>query len=165
MAHELFHSLTWERMAPERRESNALGARAAKSNVRIEQLADNFAAALLMPTASLNALVDPDRAKDADHLADIARQLRVSTDALGWRLRGLGRIDEATRLKLAATRRAESPTSETPKPFSTMFVKELHAALDRGRLTARKAASALGMTLGELADLFKTYELSDPFRS
>lgn len=46
-----------------------------------------------------------------------------------------------------------------------MFVKELHAALDRGRLTARKAASALGMTLGELADLFKTYELSDPFRS
>jgi Zn-dependent peptidase ImmA (M78 family)/DNA-binding XRE family transcriptional regulator len=162
LAHELFHSLTWERMKPEHRESNSTEAR--QRTKRVEQLADNFAAALLMPRASLDALIDPERQKDVKYLADVAVQLRVSVGALGWRLRSLGRIDEATREKLAKVRGAE-PAGELPRPFSESFVKQLHVALDKGRVTARKAARTLSLSLQDLAQLFETYELSDPFRS
>lgn len=162
LAHELFHSLTWERMTPQRLESNSSEAR--QRTKRVEQLADNFAAALLMPRACLDALIDPGRQKDVKHLADIAVQMRVSVGALGWRLRGLGRIDEATRVTLAKVRRAE-PAGELPKLFSESFVKQLHVALDKGRVTARKAAKTLGLPLQDLAQLFVTYELPDPFRS
>ena len=159
LAHEVFHTLTWERMPPAHYESKAN-----RSRRRVEQLADNFASALLMPKASLDALIDPARQKDAGHLADIAAQLLVSTEALGWRLRALGRIDEATREVLASARRPEL-IGETPKLFSSRFVKELHAALDRGRLTARKAAKTLGMSLADMSQLFVTYDLPDPVRS
>ncbi len=162
LAHELFHTLTWERMKPGHRESNSTEER--KRTHRVEQLADNFAAALLMPRTSLDALTDPTRQKDVNRLAEVAAQLRVSCDALGWRLRALGRIDESTREQLARIRRAE-PAGDTPKLFSVSFVKQLHNALDRGRLTARKAARALGLPLSELAQLFATYELHDPLRS
>jgi len=162
LAHELFHSLTWERIRPDHRESNSIEAR--KRTKRVEQLADNFAAALLMPKASLDALIDPERQKEVKHLADIAAQLRVSVVALGWRLRALGRIDEATREKLARVRRTESDGNQ-PKMFSETFVKQLHTALDKGRLTARKAAKALSLSLHELAQLFVVYELPDPFRA
>lgn len=162
LAHELFHSLTWERMKPEHRESNSSEAR--QGTKRVEQLADNFAAALLMPQSSLDALIYPERHKDVQHLAEVAAQLRVSVGALGWRLRALGRIDEATREKLARERRSE-PAAVLPKLFAETFVKQLHTALDKGRLTARKAAKALGLPLHELAQLFVVYGLSDPFTS
>src|SRR5271166_2228392 len=48
LAHELFHILTWEGMPPERLEDTAAVPRG-----RVEQLADNFASALLMPRAAL----------------------------------------------------------------------------------------------------------------
>ena len=117
-----------------------------------------------MPTSSLDALIDPERQKDVKHLADIASQLRVSVSAIGWRLRALGRIDDATREKLARVRRPE-PAGAQPKLFSQSFVKQLHTALDKGQLTARKAAKALGLSLHELAQLFVIYELPDPFSS
>lgn len=164
LAHELFHILTWERMAPEPRESNSLCDRSNAHSKRIEQLADNFASALLMPCSSLDALIDPERANDAVHLAEVAHQLRVSAEALGWRLKGLGRIDDTTRLELVRVGR-QPAAEELSKLFSLNFVKELHAALDRGRLTARKAAQMLGISLGDLASLFKAYDLHDPFKS
>jgi hypothetical protein len=114
--------------------------------------------------SSLDAFIDSERVKDAGHLADVAHQSCVSAEALGWRLKSLGRIDDATRLALGAVRR-QANAEEVPKPFSRSFVGELHAALDRGRLTARKAAQTLGMSLSDLASLFKAYELHDPFKS
>jgi Zn-dependent peptidase ImmA (M78 family)/transcriptional regulator with XRE-family HTH domain len=162
LAHELFHSLTWERMKPDHRESNSSEAR--QRTKRGEQLADNFATALLMPKTSLDALIYPARQKDVKHLADVAAQLRVSVGTLGWRLRALGRIDESTRKSLLCERRP-GPDDEMPKLFAETFVKQLHTALDKGRLTARKAAKALGLPLQELAQLFVAYNLSDPFKS
>lgn len=162
LAHELFHSLTWERMKPDHRESNSSEAR--KSTRRIEQLADNFAAALLMPTASLDAFIDPVHRTEAKHLADVAGRLQVSTDALGWRLRALKRIDETTREQLARTRNVES-AGDLPLLFSASFVKQLHVALEKGRLTARKAAKTLSMSLAEMSQLFVAYGLTDPLRS
>ena len=48
LAHELFHILTWDAMPPEHSEA----AQETDGN-RVEQLANNFAAAVLMPSASL----------------------------------------------------------------------------------------------------------------
>lgn len=162
LAHELFHSLTWERMPPEHRESNSSESR--QRSKRVEQLADNFAAALLMPKASLDEFLDPRRQTDLAHLAEVASRLRVSASALSWRLRAMGRIDEVTREKLARMLPAE-PTGDTPKLFAESFVNQLHTALDKGRLTARKASKALGLPLHELAQLFVEYELPDPFQA
>ena len=160
LAHEFFHTLTWEVMAPDHRESNSVEHR--KSAKRIEQLANSFAAALLMPTASLDAFIKPEMRGDVRHLAEVAARLHVSTEALGWRLVRLQRIDEKTRVALAKVRVARD-SADTPKPFSKSFVEMLHVALDKGWLSARKAAKALGMTLGELTQLFETHEMQPPF--
>lgn len=160
LAHEFFHSLTWEAMTPDRVESNSVEER--KGGKRIEQLANAFAAALLMPTASLDLFIEPENARDVKHLTKVAAKLRVSTEALSWRLFQLGRLDAKTRAALASVR-VVNDREDAPKPFSPKFVKMLHTALDRGWLSARKAAKAMGMTLGELTELFKTHEMPAPF--
>lgn len=160
LAHELFHSLTWERMRPDHRESNSVEAR--QRTRRTEQLADNFAAALLMPRVSLDALLGEGRSMDAAKLFEVANQLQVSATALGWRLRSLGRIDEATQLALSQYRRVDA-IEELPGLFSRSFVEQLHVALDKGRLSARKAAKTLGFSLHELTELFTAYRLPVPF--
>ena len=48
---------------------------------------------------------------------------------------------------------------QTPAPYSSIFVKRLHTALDKGLLTARKAAGLLNMSLDGLKELFKSYQL------
>lgn len=160
LAHELFHALTWDAMQPEHRESNSFEERGRTR--RIEQLANNFAAALLMPTTSLEQLIDKRRINDTDHLADIAAELRVSPIALAWRLYNMKWIDEGTRDALKQERQRPT-TSGPPKRLSVSFVTMLHAAIDKGRLSVRKAAKALGMTLPQLADLFAEHSLASPF--
>ncbi|MDQ2994802.1 MAG: XRE family transcriptional regulator, partial [Pseudomonadota bacterium] len=77
MAHELFHALTWNSMQPQSRESNSFVHRGKGKHRRNEQLADNFAAALLMPRISLNKLLDNTRINDINHLSEVAEQLKV----------------------------------------------------------------------------------------
>lgn len=160
LAHELFHALTWDAMQPDHRESNSIAERS--KNKRIEQLADNFAAALLMPRASLDKLIDVDRQDDIAHLREIAALLRVAPPALAWRLFNLKRIGEDSRRSLSQeTQRAS--VAGPPKRFSTTFVRMLHEALENGRLSARKTAKAMGLELGGLIELFAQHGLAAPF--
>jgi len=53
LANECFHLPTWERMQPEYREPVEGDYRGKGRHKRIERLADNFAAALLMPERAL----------------------------------------------------------------------------------------------------------------
>lgn len=160
LAHELFHALTWDAMEPDHRESNSFDARGRAK--RIEQLANNFAAALLMPTSSLEQLLDQRRINDTAHLADVAAELRVAPVALAWRLYNMKWIDEASRDALKLEHQRPS-TSGTPKRLSISFVTMLHSAIDKGQLSVRKAAKALGMTLPQMADLFTEHSLPVPF--
>lgn len=160
LAHELFHTLTWEAMRPEHRESNSIEDR--RGAHRIEQLANSFAAALLMPRTSIDELIDPARSRHIEHLAEVAVRLRVTSGALGWRLYNLNIIDGPTRSKLAQYKCSDSENS-TPLPFSTSFVTMLHMALDTGRLSARKAAKSIGISLSSLVALFAAYEMPAPF--
>ncbi len=160
LAHELFHALTWDFMEPEHRETNSLEDR--NKGKRIEQLADNFAAALLMPLESLKALIDPSRSEDAAHYAEVAARLQVTTQALGWRLFNLKWISDSTRAALSYER-PNRGSSTLPNRFSLGFAVMLHKAIDEGRLSARKAAKALGMNLTQLAALFPEHGLTVPF--
>lgn len=159
LAHELFHVLTWDVMEPSHRESNSYEDRS--RNVRIEQLADNFAAALLMPESSLKRLIKEPQRNNINDLLQIATKFKVSSTALAWRLFNLKWINENIRNKLIVERQGSSIMP--PKPFSEKFVKSLHAALDSGRLSARKAAKAMSMSLMELQGLFGEYSLAVPF--
>lgn len=160
LAHELFHALTWDAMRPEHRESNSFEERT--KGKRVEQLANSFAAALLMPRASLDKLIDQDLSNDIAHLCEVAALLRVAPVALAWRLFNLKLISDDTRQSLSQEKQRPS-VSGAPKRFSLSFVKMLHEALDNGRLSARKAAKAIGLGLGGLTELFGQYDLPAPF--
>jgi len=160
LAHELFHALTWQAMPPEHVECNETPG--AGKRPRIEQLADNFAAGLLMPRASLDQLIDPRTIGSVEHLAEVAAQLHVSPTALAWRLFNARRIGQAAcdELRNCAAREV---TASTPKRYSLSFVSMLHAAVEHGRLSARKAAKAMAMSLPQLAELFTEHSLPAPF--
>lgn len=160
IAHELFHALTWDKMTPERREDP--DAKPPARNRRIEQLADNFAAAVLMPKSSLTQLIDPARFDDAEHLSEVARELQVSTGALAYRLFNAKMIDEPTRSKLCVLKMVKAQT-EPPRLLCESFVTLLHDGIARGHVSARKAAKALSMTLEELASLMRDYDKTAPF--
>lgn len=160
LAHELFHALTWDAMRPDHRESNSFEARGRTK--RIEQLANNFAAALLMPTSSLEQLIDQRCLGESGHLADVAHELRVSPTALAWRLFNMKWIDKVTSQALLREHQRASTTG-TPKRLSLNFVTMLHTAIDKGRLSVRKAAKALGMSLPQMAELFIEHSLPVPF--
>jgi Zn-dependent peptidase ImmA (M78 family)/transcriptional regulator with XRE-family HTH domain len=160
LAHELFHALTWDAMKPDHRESNSIEER--NKGKRIEQLANNFAAALLMPRASLNKLIDGSRQGDIAHLCEVAALLRVAPVALAWRLFNLKLIGDDTRRALSQEKQRPS-VSGPPKRFSASFVRMLHEALENGRLSARKAAKVMGLGLGGLTELFAQYDLPAPF--
>jgi len=160
LAHELFHALTWDAIKPAHRESNSLDDRTREK--RVEQLANNFAAGLLMPRAALRQVLDRRRLDDVEHLAEAAARLRVAPAALAWRLFNLKLINDDTRRALMAEHQRTS-VGGVPKRLSPTFVQMLERAIDRGRLSARKAAKALDMNLSQLADLFREHGLPVPF--
>jgi Zn-dependent peptidase ImmA (M78 family)/DNA-binding XRE family transcriptional regulator len=160
VAHELFHALTWDAMKPDHRESNSQVARG--KTRRIEQLADNFASGLLMPSTSLDKLIDARAIGDISHLAEVAERLQVSPKALAWRLFNAKRIDEATRHRLCEETSRTIDTAK-PKRFSASFVGLVHAGIDHGHVSARKAAKTLGLTLADLAGLFEEHSKPSPF--
>jgi Zn-dependent peptidase ImmA (M78 family)/DNA-binding XRE family transcriptional regulator len=156
LAHELFHVLTWETMPPDRIEDSE---RLGKS--RVEQLADNFAAAVLMPRAALarfGAWDAGDAVALADRLNAAADALAVTSQALKWRLVATGALHKA---KAAAVDDARlrhngrgAPQPDLPPLFSRPFAERVAGAIDNGRLSARRAAGILGLTVDDLGDVF-----------
>jgi Zn-dependent peptidase ImmA (M78 family)/DNA-binding XRE family transcriptional regulator len=155
LAHELFHALTWETLKPEHREMPV------QSNTarRVERLADNFAAALLMPRASIEKHFDNGRATDIGHLSALASLFKVSPEALSWRLLNLKLISSETQKRLS---QRHSLAGTQPEAFSQTFVLMLHDALAKGRLSLRKAAKVVGIEANSLLEVFRRYGLSSP---
>jgi Zn-dependent peptidase ImmA (M78 family)/transcriptional regulator with XRE-family HTH domain len=165
LAHELFHLLTWETIRPEHAEIGMLGAKG-----RPEQLANCFASALLMPERVIRSWQDAlpsfppkDRVEWRRWLNARAFDLRVSTPALQWRLVQLGLLPKSD-VDNSLDWSADYPT-ETPRLFSEDFVRMLRRGLDRGIATVPQAAALLGMSIADLADLFRAYHVNVPFDS
>lgn len=176
LAHELFHLLTWETMPPEHVEEADQGAGRGK----VEQLANAFAGALLMPRYVLGAIPlydtpESERAKDeygglnrgwkspsANELKARAAKMRVSGAALKWRLVALGALSRKEALAVDDKFLREGK-GKLPPQFSRPFMEVLARAIDEGRVSARRAADLAGLDLEDLADLFKTHGVPAPF--
>ena len=159
LAHELFHILTWDAMPPEHVE-----AASDFGGNRVEQLANNFAASVLMPSSTLGAFHDCARL-DMDELIarlnTVADELHVTSSALRWRLAALKRMTKAKAQAIpesALRNNGHEPAPCEPPPlFSKPFAESLAAALERGSISARHAASLCGLVLEELEDLFAAH--------
>src|SRR6516164_1956457 len=160
LAHELFHILTWDAMTPEHVE-----AATETGGNRVEQLANNFASALLMPAAVLDRFGDwstLERAELIGKLNDVGDALGVTASALKWRLAGLRRISRARAQEIPdAALRNNGHRGAVPEPapplFSKPFAEVIARALDEGRLSARKAADLLDLTIDLLPDVVRAY--------
>lgn len=164
LAHELFHILTWDAMPPEHSEE----ARETGGN-RVEQLANNFASAVLMPTPVLDRFGEwSEIAADelAGRLNAVADELQVTASALKWRLVALDRLKPAMARAIpdAALRNngREGVQAVLPPLFSKPFMEVIGLAVDEGRVSARRAGALLDLTVDDLADLFATHGVPSP---
>ena len=166
LAHELFHLLTWSDMPPRHIEG---GKPADAQEKRVEQLADNFAAALLMPRKTVTDLVRKSALPDEDSLVEWlvtnATKLGVSALALKWRLVALDLIKKAVAERIGddAFRAPRNEKIAAPPRFSARFARVLAWAIDQGHLSARRAATLMGLTLDDLAAVFGEHDLPAPF--
>ena len=167
MAHELFDLLTWDRMPPERLDGTS------KTNTtkkRIEQLAENFAAGLLMPSETIAQLVAktplPDEQGFPAWLAKAATTLQVSPTALLWRMVNLHLVRKAAADRIVdgkAFPKQPSSKAAMPPRMSLRFVQTLGWGIAQGHISVRRAASTLHMTLDDMAELFKEHNIAAPF--
>lgn len=164
LAHELFHILTWDAMPPEHSEE----ARETGGN-RVEQLANNFASAVLMPTPVLDRFgewSDIAAGELAGRLNAVADELQVTASALKWRLVALGRLKPAVARSIpdAALRNngRDGVQAVLPPLFSKPFMEVMGLAVDEGRVSARRAGALLDLTVEDLADLFATHGVQSP---
>jgi Zn-dependent peptidase ImmA (M78 family)/transcriptional regulator with XRE-family HTH domain len=166
LGHELFHILTWDAMPPERsEESKETGGN------RVEQLANNFASAVLMPVPVLDRFGDWSELRDrklAARLNAVADELQVTASALKWRLVALDRLKPAVARTVsdAALRnngRREPVAGTPPLMFSGPFMEVIARAVNGGRVSARRAAGLVDLTIDELAKLFVAHGVEPPF--
>lgn len=161
LAHELFHLLTWDLMPPEHSEE----AMETGGN-RTEQLTNNFAAAVLMPAASLarfGSWSDLAEGKLIRKLHAVAKELRVTASALRWRLVALGELKPSAARSLpdAALRnnRPEMAENGPPALFSRPFMVVLGLAIERGYVSVRSVAGLLDLSVEDLVDLFSAHDV------
>jgi len=161
LGHELFHILTWDAMPPAHVEEST-----EQSKIRVEQLANSFASALLMPTAALQRFA-PWSGDLVARLNAAADALQVTATALKWRLVATRQLELATACNIpdAALRtkgRAAAARGAPPPLFSKPFVEVIALAINEGRLSARRAADLLDMTTEDFAELCKTHGVEAP---
>jgi XRE family transcriptional regulator, fatty acid utilization regulator len=155
LAHELFHLLTWDAMPPRRVEPWEV--KGTKGN-RVERLAENFAAALLMPSRVLAARWSARGEEELPRwIARTAAELRVSVSALGWRLVNLGHLSRAEMDALPAKPAVRPRTEAPPLLFSRPFVARLSDAVADGRLSLRRAAALVELPPEEVAALCEAH--------
>jgi len=163
LAHELFHILTWDAMPPQHAEEAS-----ETSKIRVEQLANNFASALLMPNRLLDRYGDWSSISDVTlpaRLNAVAQDLQVTASALKWRLAATDRLKRAQVLAISdsALRNNRRENKSPPPPlFSMAFMSVIGRALAVGELSARRASGLLDLTLDDLSDLLQTYGLESP---
>ena len=165
LAHELFHILTWDALKPEHTEDvTEVG------GSRVEQLANAFAAALLMPAslvekhANWRTLRDKALIRALNSTAD---HLQVTATALLWRLVGLGYLNKVEARAIPADsirHNGRLVRQEAPPPlFSKRFVEIVARAVDEGRVSMRKIAGLLNLTVDDLGELFAAHGVQAPY--
>ena len=162
-AHELFHLLTWDTLPPRRVDVETASGYIDK---RTENLANNFAGGLLMPRAALETRWKAHGDLEInDRLMAVAHDMGVTAQAVRYRVTNLGWLNSQEKEAITDSRLVSSGKrgSPPPPPFSKALVERLHWGIDEGRLSARKAAQLLDISLPELERLFRAYDMEVPF--
>jgi transcriptional regulator with XRE-family HTH domain len=167
LAHELFHILTWDAMPPVHVED----ATETGGANQVEQLANAFASALLMPSRIVKAAADW-RALHGNTLVSrlnaVADQLEVTSTALLWHLVSLELLGRAearavpTEL-LHFNGLPMKPAGTAPPLFSKRFVEIVARAVEDGRVSIRKIAGLLELSVDDLGDLFAAHGVPAPY--
>lgn len=169
LAHELFHLLTWQTMPPKHVESDDV-LPTEKNEKRVEQLADNFAAGLLMPTKTIKTILasspPPAGVALAGWIRALAPQLGVSGLALKWRLLNMGVLKQSQIVALSddfLRSNVDEGNINPPARYSKRFVSAISWGIDEGHVSARRVAQLLDSSVDDLRDLFSEHGLSAPF--
>lgn len=164
LAHELFHILTWDTMTPEHVEEAV-----ETSKNRIEQLANAFASAVLMPTKVLDRFgswAELDGGALVSRLNAVADELLVTASALKWRLVSSGRLAQTTARGISdATLRRNGRGSrerKLPPLFSKPFIEVIAEGMRRGHISARRLSGLLDVPIDALSTLFHQYGVEAP---
>lgn len=165
LAHELFHILTWEAMPPKHVEESE-----SEPRNRVEQLANNFAAAVLMPLEILDQFGDWSELAEKKLIARlnlVADELHVTSSALRWRLAALGKLKKAVANSLPEAKLRNngrnSATGKAPPPlFSPSFLEVIGNAIEEGKVSVRRLSRLLDMSIDDLSDLFAAQGLKSP---
>jgi Zn-dependent peptidase ImmA (M78 family) len=166
LAHELFHMLTWDAMPPAHVEEAS-----ETSRNRVEQLANAFASAVLMPSVVLDRLGDWSGSRDDELIARLnaaADEAQVTASALKWRLVDLDRLDRTVAQNIPDARlrfngRAARPDEPLPPLYSRTFIEVVARAVDEGRVSVRKVAELLRISIDDLAGVFTAHGVEAPY--
>lgn len=165
LAHELFHLMTWSNMPPPRLDNIA----PTRENKRVEQLAENFAAGLLMPSDVINRRIQevgglPKGREFIAWLNTTAQRLGVSAVALQWRLVNMKAISMKDRVPDEFLRHNGSNLKgAAPPKFGKQFMEVIGWSIDNGQVSVRRVAKLLDVTVDELSTIFKENGLRVPY--
>ena len=105
--------------------------------------------------------------KLAARLNAVADELQVTASALKWRLVALDRLKPAVARTVsdAALRNNghAAVAGYAAVLFSKPFMEVIALAVDEGRVSARRAAGLLDLTIDDLAELFAAHGVEPPF--
>ena len=161
LAHEVFHLVTWDsaqaRAAPDQEHASWLE--------RVEKLANAFASHLLLPAEEVETQYDGRFAAGEisyPDLVEMAREFEVSTEALVWRLRLMGKLTQEQAEEILADpdfreedRRSMlghwGPAPEGPLP--PRFWRLALSAYRRGQVSLGRLAEMLEVSVSEVGAL------------
>lgn len=162
-AHELFHCLTWRTMKPSHIDRVQVNLGTKRS--RIEQLADAFAGALLMPKVPL--LRSLPESLTASALMKIANDFEVSFDSIVWRLVSLDRISKTEAKVFLKVERppgnGHAANLVSHKLLSESYLKVLSSGITAGLISVRRVADIIGISIDALASTYRQHDLAVPF--
>lgn len=164
-AHELFHSLTWDALTPLKVKKAYLNDKGKKPIV--EKLADAFVTSILMPQDTIRAHMNLNSNDvDEDYVNALADKFLVNSPAMLVRLKTLGLITQAQfdgmdRNKLKEGRGLSKTTQ--PLSFNFEFASALNEAISEGKISVRKAAEDLNISINSLKEVFVSHNLPQVF--
>jgi transcriptional regulator with XRE-family HTH domain len=169
VAHELFHLITWAQTVPPASQE------AAQPSERAEQLANAFAARLLLPAEIiLRELAECSVSKQMKlaELVALAREFGVSIETLVWRIHNLGYWggDRSAVEQLLGNPRLRDLDRASqrgqwwePHGLPERFVQAGYSAALRGRLSRAQLATYLGCSLPDLPACLADYGIDEGF--
>jgi XRE family transcriptional regulator, fatty acid utilization regulator len=178
LAHEFFHLLTWDVMAPKHFESNRSSVETGDSRAtgiklndrvnRVERLADNFASGLLMPMEALQPYLSKKPLREINcWLNETATAFGVSSSALRYRLKNCGLLSASERDAIDESKIRNNgsafPSAQRPALFSLRFMNVVGKGIAEGRISVSKCCSLLGLSPKQLSALFADYGMRPPF--